>query len=360
MTHLLQIFESNSITNIKRNHFVDNNKCDNYCLYFMDSNLEIDQYSASISTAFPTSVPSTITISPTTVNTEEPTINPTFVPSNNPTMEPIIFVPSNNPTMEPTTNPTHYPTFLPISIPTFSPTVPTREPTNQPTTPTTYPTLSPTYSFKFVGFGHLHNSSNYNTLYLNDFKPKLLLQTIDLINFGSNNGSVIYNPCDSSNTLNFNGLIIFDEITENMEPNHFYEDNKLQEILQCTDLMNCFIECAGLCIGSKIISNSVQYTLVSCSSTFSCLQSIFHITESNNVHILCKGDSSCKDAVIEAKYVGLISIECLSHLSCLSATINITNASEIEIRCYSPNACDSITIYSDSNHISLKFYHYNH
>eukprot|EP01084_Bolivina_argentea_P274019 466912_1 len=175
MTHLLQIFESNSITNIKRNHFVDNNKCDNYCLYFMDSNLEIDQYSASISTAFPTSVPSTITISPTTVNTEEPTINPTFVPS-------------NNPTMEPTTNPTHYPTFLPISIPTFSPT---------PSPPTTYPTLSPTYSFKFVGFGHLHNSSNYNTLYLNDFKPKLLLQTIDLINFGSNNGSVIYNPCDS-------------------------------------------------------------------------------------------------------------------------------------------------------------------
>eukprot|EP01084_Bolivina_argentea_P000559 1054_1 len=32
MTHLLQIFESNSITNIQRNHFVDNNKCDNYCL----------------------------------------------------------------------------------------------------------------------------------------------------------------------------------------------------------------------------------------------------------------------------------------------------------------------------------------
>eukprot|EP01084_Bolivina_argentea_P127096 224851_1 len=241
--------------------------------------------------------------------------------------------------------------------------------TSQPTIfiPTTIaPTEYHTNITEILQFGHTSNDTNINTLYLYNFEPEQLINKVNFVYFGTENGSVVFEECNLFDS-EFVDSFLFDSLSNllSLTPTNIYNENELflKTNLVCDELLNCYIECKDkslVCFGSKITANSLDTTFIDCNSNFACLDTTMELTSSNQAVIKCKSDSSCKESVINVDGVNNFVLECIDTQSCMQMILNIhDNTTVPTIKCYAINACQSITINSDTNNIKLFIYSYN-
>eukprot|EP01084_Bolivina_argentea_P176365 305223_1 len=222
---------------------------------------------------------------------------------------------------------------------------------------------------KSILFGHDINYQTRNiALHLIDFEPENLQKKVELIHFGSNNNTVVFEPCNPFDPRLFPSLLLFHlrtlfvNITEKFNVvGEFFE-----QTFNCNNFNNpnntiCYIICQAdlSCISSKINIIDKKISIVGCVGDASCRSTEIFISSSTNASILCRDDHSCQDSIITITDVNEATIECFSSYACLDMTLNISRSPDTTVICYDVNSCESLTIYSSSNNISYYFYNYN-
>ena len=216
-----------------------------------------------------------------------------------------------------------------------------------------------------VQFGHNQNTKDpFITLFALNIAPHLVLDSIDFVNFGKENGSIQFEPCTSFDSALFHDPY-FHKISNHLEPTKVFK--KALEIykdeLICSDPFLCFIQCEqslASCFESEFISNESEIALFGCLSERACQQSKISIDSAENAAILCQQTSSCEAMDILVMNTTDFSLECVEERACMDLSIKMNETMNANITCFEENSCKNIQIGSDSNdNIKLTMFHWS-
>eukprot|EP01083_Nonionella_stella_P011038 31383_1 len=287
----------------------------------------------SAPTSSPTRSPSISPTSPPTGNPTSFTQEPTFSPSFSPTLTPS-FSPSFSPTLTPSLAPSFSPTLRPSFSPSFSPSFnPSTSPTNYPSAipsiaPSIAPSLAPTVC---VDYGAYDTNDGVNELNVSQIANQIEFREQVPVSM----------VIDASSIAAFTG----DDI----------QLNDTQQHLICGALVACF---QSHIICSTTSNDSVCNIL--CNGQLSCSEAIIDANNVKTIHIICSGDQSCASTQVLAQNVQTsLLIDCVVPTSCNSMDISLDNNLQNTISCYLLNSCDNLNVmttdYSDTKLILYSY-----
>eukprot|EP01084_Bolivina_argentea_P132753 234270_1 len=215
-------------------------------------------------------------------------------------------------------------------------------------------------------FGHQINNVQTiknNTLYLVDFDAFNININIAYLNFGSKNGSIIFEPYYEEFDTTFHSQLLFDNKSALVNPtNEYFIGELIDKTLICDNTNDiCYISCHDVasCTSSHIYLHAKNIALIKCTAAVSCSNAYMKISSTNKAIVLCNEPNACSDSIITISHVEHITVECSGIYSCKGSQIRIENSADVTIICYNKNACEDIVINSTSNDIILKFYNFN-
>eukprot|EP01084_Bolivina_argentea_P033681 62279_1 len=205
-------------------------------------------------------------------------------------------------------------------------------------------------------------SVNNITLFLLDFSPEIGARNFRFTEFGLENGTVIFKPCNEElfNPKSFPSTSFTDFSMKLNETHKHIEAGALfQDSLKCNKSV-CFASCINplSCFGGTFDLIASNMSLIYCNGDTSCHSSIITISSSAYGSILCTEPSSCQQSTINITNVNQFELECVNENSCSELSISIWN-SPATIKCYEHNACKFINVKSDRNDLILYFYNFN-
>eukprot|EP01084_Bolivina_argentea_P114016 203088_1 len=219
-----------------------------------------------------------------------------------------------------------------------------------------------------VSFGHAIASTelHYVKLYLAGFTPENVDKKFSFINFGSNNGTVIFQPCIPP----FNQFVMHDLTSSlinyyqnNVTFNYHYRESGDLFLAQlfCNNESSCNVACQQSlsCFQSEFYLNGSNKLYFLCGGINSCFETRINIYSSVYVYLLCDATSACHGSIVNIKNVDQFMIECIDKDSCLNMQLHVFNSQNVTIVCYEKNSCSSILINSSTENTHIYFYNYN-
>ena len=200
----------------------------------------------------------------------------------------------------------------------------------------------------FIQFGHESNNiSDYNQYKIGHnplcfyYMDKFNTTTqFSLLNFGPENGTIYYLPCNEFNSTQFPSSLFSKEYDSILPTKVFAQSGGfLLDAYHCPESRNtsadeCHIECTTSvsCFASQFLLNSTTQSTMKCAEKFACSFSQIY-SKSPQFSVLCETEASCKGAFIHAN-VDNFTLECISTDSCSEIILWIINTTSANIICY--------------------------
>ena len=193
-----------------------------------------------------------------------------------------------------------------------------------------------------------------------------------LRNFGADNGSVSYLPCDvfatddfpetgfpdvtPTHTFSESGGFLLKAFLCNVQDNDTY-DNATQLVVK--QQTRCDVQCntSVACFGSHFYFNATEGSTLACTEKFACAFT-FMYSLSPVFAVLCSAEASCRGALVLVD-ADVFQLDCVAKDSCSEMQLDLTIASSASIVCFAASACDQLTVYSNSDNISVTQYNGN-